>query len=435
MINLKEFINNNDEVHTYAFQQAIDLGSSRGGETVFVPFGEYVLGTVVLKDNTNIMFEDGVKIRSIDNLDDFAKDEELNYPLYQDLTHSKYTKAMFFANKVENVKISGNASIDMLSLWDKENKRAKDGYYRGAKVFALRKVTNLKIYDLTIKNATDASILMGACKNVFISKVHIDSHIDGISPDGCENVFISDCIINTGDDALVLKSSYFDNCLHDCANINVNNCVMSSRANAIKLGTETNGDFKYINISNCVVYNTQHSGIAIQSVDGANIYGVNVTNVTMKNVANPIFIYLADRLRGPKGSKMGSISNVNISNIYADVHDQKFECNDSWCPNDETVIGCGLMRGYGINRSYTSVIMSTSRENKIKNVTLSNVNLTVLGGGKNDKLVLPNSKGYPECSHFALPAYGLYAKNTENLTLNNVNYRALTPDERLAEIV
>ncbi len=434
MINVKDFIKENEKLHTNAFQQAIDLGSKNGGETVYVPFGTYTLATVILRDNTNLKFEDGVKIYSAPSLEDFASDEEKEYPLYQDLSHSKYTKAMFYADCVNNIKISGNAAVDMLSIWDTENKRAADGYYRGAKVFALRKVCGLEISDVRIYNATDVAILMGACKNALITRVFINSHIDGISPDGCENVIISDCNVKTGDDALVLKTSYFDNCVHHCKNINITNCILSCRANAIKLGTESIGDYKYINVSNCVIYDTNHSGIAIESVDGANISAVNISNITMNNVRNPLFIYLGERMRAPTGTKMGSISDINVFNLYADVHDQKYDCIDSWYAGDVSVIGHNLTSGYAINSSYPSMIISTSAENKIENVNLTNVTLKVLGGETKVEESLPNKSYYPECKYFKLPAYGLYTKNVKNLNMTNVECKTASPDVRQAVI-
>ena len=431
MINLRDFIDKTAKLDTDAFQKAIDLGSERGGESIYVPFGTYTLSTVVLKDNTNIVFEDGVKINSAPNLSDFNADEEIPYKLYQDLSHSKYTCAMFYANNVKNVSIKGQATINMLSIWDPEDKRSAfgDGYHRGAKVFSLRKVEGLRIYDVKILNATDISILMGGCKDVIISKIFVNSHIDGISPDGCEDVVISDCIIKTGDDALVIKASYFDNCKRDCQRITISNCVISSRANAIKFGTESVGDFKYINITNCVILNTQHSGIAIESADGANIFGINISNISMCNVANPLFIYLSERLRGPEGTKMGTISDINISNVFADVNEERFKSIDSWFPF--------IKEGsdYGTNCSYTSIIMSTNAENKVKNVNLHNVSVRVLGGQKITESYFPTPQDYPESSKFVLPCYGLYSANTEGLKLENVSFKAEKPDERPAMVL
>ncbi len=432
MINLKDFLVKDSKYDTSAFQQAIDLGSKRGGETVFVPFGTYTLSSVILKDNTNIVFEDGVMIHSAEKISDFNADEPLDEVRYQDLSHSSYTCAMFYADNVKNVSIRGLATIDMHSLWDDDNKRAKDGYYRGVKVFALRKVEGLRLYDLKIMHATDIGVLMGACKDVIISRLFINSHIDGISPDGCQDVVISDCIIKTGDDALVLKTSYFDRQKHNCERITIANCILSSLANAIKLGTESYGDFKYINVTNCVVVNTWHSGIAIESVDGANIQAVNISNITMQNVANPLFIYLGERLRAPKGTKIGSISDVNISNVYADVHGDKYPIINSWCPTS----GEPFDLHYFTNPSHTSVIMSCDKDNPLKNISLTNVKFKVLGGGKKDiEVKFPTKNEYPESTKFSLPCYGLYVENVDGIKLDNVKIEPISPDEREEIIV
>ena len=427
MINVRDFIDSNERLDTLAFQKAIDLGSSRGGECVYVPFGEYKLSTVVLKDNTNLVFEDGVKIISADKFSDFLPDEPVTFKRYQDHSHSSYTCAMFYADGISNVSIKGGATIDMCAMWNPENDRSPngDGYHRGVKTIALKHVNNLRIEGLTIIRATDISVLLGACKDVFISKMYIHSHVDGISPDGCEDVVISDCIIKTGDDALVFKTSLFDNEVHACERITVNNCIVSSRANAIKFGTESVGDFKYFNISNCVVLNTEHSGIAIESADGANIYGINVSNITMCNVANPIFIYTCERLRAPEGTTQGEIRDINISNIYADVHDKPFQSIDSWFPDIKE--GSDI----GVNKSYPCMVYSTSAEKKIKNVSLNNINIKVLGGGKlTDEVRYAAPTRYPECSNFRLPCYGMYIKNAENLKINGLNFETVYPDER-----
>ncbi len=185
MINLNDYINKTAELDTQAFQRAIDIGSERGGETVFVPFGTYRLSTVILRDNTNLVFEDGVKIFSAEKISDFNPDEKTGYKLYQDLSHSKYSCSMFYARDIKNVSVRGQATIDMKSLWDDTDGRSEfgDGYYRGAKVFALRNVVGLRLSDFKIYNATDIAVLMGGYSDVIISKLYINSHIDGISPD------------------------------------------------------------------------------------------------------------------------------------------------------------------------------------------------------------------------------------------------------------
>ncbi|HHT36025.1 MAG TPA: glycoside hydrolase family 28 protein, partial [Firmicutes bacterium] len=87
---------------------------------------------------------------------------------------------------------------------------------------------------------------------------------DGIDPDGCRNVTISDCKITTGDDSIVIKSTEGD--LSE--NITVTNCILSSRHAALKLGTEAIGDVKNITFSNCVI--RSNVGLALYMKDGSN---------------------------------------------------------------------------------------------------------------------------------------------------------------------
>ena len=79
--------------------------------------------------------------------------------------------------------------------------------------------------------------------------------------------------------------------------------------------------------------------------------------------------------------------------------------------------------------------MNATEKGYVKNISLTNVNLQVLGGGKMCQAKLLPSDGYPECSNFKLPCYGMFVKNVQDLKLNNVNYQTKKPDERPAEII
>jgi polygalacturonase len=151
---------------------------------------------------------------------------------------------------------------------------------------------------------------------------------DGIDIDCCKNVRIANCNINSEDDAIVLKST--SNKI--CENITVTGCILSSHCNAIKCGTESSGGFRNITVSNCVVYDTYLSGIALEIVDGGIMDLVNINNITMHRVNNPLFIKLGNRARPfskniePPG--IGSMKNIQISNIQADEVGEYIEVPD-----------------------------------------------------------------------------------------------------------
>ncbi len=423
MISLKDFIKGDEVLFTKTFQEAVDFASKKK-ETLFVPSGEYLLGTVELRNDTAILFEDGVKLLGSKNLEDFFADEFLTEPRYQDVSHSSYTKALFYASGVQNISLKGKAVIDMQSVWEHENKRGS--YHRGAKVISIKNCENITVTDIQILNATDIAMLFGRCKNVFVRGVYLRVHIDGISPDGSENVIISDCNLLCGDDAIVFKTSLYDGEVHPCKHVTVSNSIISSRCNAIKFGTETTGDMKYINISNCTIYNTRSTGISIESIDGANLEGINISNITMENVTCPIFMVLGRRMRAPEGTPVGSIKNIILSNIFADNNDKLYKSIDFWYPF--------IKEGseYQTNKCVTSNIVNMT-ENVFENVTLSNIHLKVLGGKKVEESSFTlNPTGYADGAMFGevLPSYGLYVKGIKNFVMQNVTIETVLPDER-----
>ena len=176
---------------------------------------------------------------------------------------------------------------------------------------------------ITISRSPNYAISMLDCEYVQIDGVKIqDSLADGIDPDNCRNVVISNCIVESADDAICPKSSPALGKLSFCANITVSNCLLATNCNCFKIGTETSGDFRNITVTNCTMYPLGYgrppsSGIAIESVDGSNIDGITISNISMQGIDCPIFIRLGNRGRAQEIPTPGSISNISISNVVA----------------------------------------------------------------------------------------------------------------------
>ena len=300
---------------TKEVQKLIDECNLTGGGDVIFPKGEYVLSTVFLKSNVNIVLEEGALLLGSLNFDDYCFDEPVDYPLYQDASHSFFHCSMFVGENVENIAITGKGKIDMRSVWDDDNKR--DMHHRGPKSIALKYCNNVFIRDIGVYNTTDLAIYFAGCENVEIDGVKMRVYIDGISPDNSKNVIIRNCDVESGDDGIVFKSSYTLNKMDVCKNILVENCKVKSRCSALKFGTETNGGFEDICIKNVKVRETRLAGIAIESVDGAVLNNIYIGDIDMVNVASPLFIFLGERMRAPEGTPIGEINNVTIENVKA----------------------------------------------------------------------------------------------------------------------
>lgn len=413
---------------TGAIQKAADSCRENGG-IVYIPFGIYVSGTIHLSSNTHFVFEPGAKILGSSNVDDFDSRESPDYPLYQDASHSYFHRSLFCAENCRNITFSGLGTIDMQDVWE-EIPVPGEGEWnerRANKIFAFKNCRDISITDLTLLNSTDLAVYLAGCENVKISKLTLDVGIDGISPDCCKNVTISDCIIRSGDDGIVLKSSYTLGKKQLCENIVITNCTVTSRCSAIKLGTESNGGFKSIVISNCVVYDTFYGALSFEITDGGDIDGIIASNITMRNVGYPLFIILSDRRRGPSDTThLGTLKNIIVENITASGPYTK------WMAPRLT----SLFDGETEAEAQVMPCTITGQPNRsIENITLSNIYITVPGGVTADdrNVVLPEiTNKYPENYMFGerFPAYGMYFRHVKNLNLKNINIDTLEPDQR-----
>ncbi len=412
---------------TQAFQAAVDACGETGG-VVYVPFGSYMLATVRLRSHVHFVLEPGAKLYGSLDPDDFDAREDIPYKLYQDGSHSYFHRSMFWAENCEDISFSGNASIDMREVWEKELVPGEGSWTgkRAVKIFAFKECRDLVFDGLTLLHATDVALYIAGCENVKVTRLTIDTNIDGISPDCCKNVVISDCVIRSGDDSIVLKSSYALNRKQVCENITVTNCTVTSRCNAIKLGTESNGGFRNIVITGCAIYDTYYAGISVETTDGGDVDGVIVSNIAMRNVGCPLFVILSDRARGPEPCPIGSMKNVLIDNITAVGPYTAFVAPQlsHLAVKDDVVMP-----------EISACTVTGQTYKRIENITLSNILLTVPGGGTEEdrRAVLPElPRAYPQSDCFGdkYPVSGIYFRHIDELTLRNVRVRTLAPDAR-----
>ena len=173
----------------------------------------------------------------------------------------------------------------------------------------------------------------------------------------------------------------------------------------IKLGTETNGGFKNITISNCVFESCR--GFALESVDGAVVEDITFTGIAMRNVSAPFFLRLGARLRGPKPQTVvGTMKRIIISNVVSS------------------------------NATQLPSIIDGVTGHPIEDLKISDVYLHQIGGAGADMASIQpqeNADKYPEPTMFGdLPATGIYARHVRNLELSNVEVATESADARPA---
>jgi polygalacturonase len=266
--------------------------------------------------------------------------------------------------------------------------------------------------------------------NLTIDNLKIDTDRDGIDIDCCQNVRVSNCTVNSPwDDGVCPKSSYALGYARPTRNLTITNCWVTGyyelgsvldgtfkkfapdfrvpRTGRIKCGTESNGGFINVTISNCVFEGCQ--GYALESVDGALLEDFTITNTTMRDlVSGPIFMRLGARLRGPQESaKVGTLKRVLTSNL---------DC-------------------YGAPQRVSSILSGVPGY-AIEDVKLSNIYIETVGGGtaEDAKMQPPEFENkYPEPGMFgAMPASGFFLRHVRNVEMSHVEIANRAPDARPA---
>ena len=432
---------------TQAVQKAVDFCHAQGGGVVEFGAGKYVLSTIFLKSNVHIHLADGAELLGSLNFYDYAQQEKIDYPIYQDASHTYFDLSMFVGRNCENISITGNGKIDMRSIWDEDGVRGPEIKHRGAKCIALKECKDIEISGLEIVNVTDLAVYFAGCENVDVHGLKLRVYIDGISPDNSKNVKIYDCDVETGDDGIVFKSSYTLNRLDICKDIKVWNCRIKSRCTAIKFGTETNGGFENIHIENIKIRETRITGIGIESVDGAIVDNITIKDVDMVNVNAPLFVHIGKRMRGPQGREIGKIRNICLENITAQGPYEPYEIvawnyfsfkdNDTfqypWLFGkaesfDDTQSGNTAESDWQMTSNICGL-----KQSHLENITLKNVYLKLDGGVKEYNHNVPeDAQDYPEVYVYGriLPAKGIYFRHIDGLTLENVRVETYRDDVR-----
>ena len=296
---------------TQAIQAAIDKCTAAGGGTVYLPPGRFLSGTIYLKSGVTLHLDSGCTLLGSTSLKDYPP----TVPAFRSYTDNYTDKSLIYGEKLERIAITGRGVIDG------QGAAFKGPYKVRPYMIRLIECRDVAVEGVTIKNSPMWVQHYLACDDVRISGITVKSHVnannDGIDIDSCRRVTITGCNIDSGDDAIVLKSTS----ARPCQDVVVSGCVLRSTCNALKMGTESNGGFQNIVLTGCTIYDTRLAGVALEIVDGGTMDRVVVSDITMTGVGAPIFLRLGNRARpfkdGMDKPGIGSMKNITISNIEA----------------------------------------------------------------------------------------------------------------------
>ncbi len=413
-----------------AINTAIESAFANGGGKIIVPAGIYLCGSIHLKSNIELHLLPGAVIKAAPaSMKAYDESESFGgFPEYQDGGHTYFHNSLIWAEGQDNISITGRGMIDGEGLTKKDTENAGNvqggSIGTGDKAIALKLCTNVLIRDITIFRGGHFAIIITGCEKGTIDNVTIDTNRDGIDIDCCKYLTVTNTKVNTpNDDGIVLKSSYALKKPVPCENILINNCIVTGYklgtfldgtyipekvnwvCGRIKLGTESNGGYRNIAISNCTMMYS--SGLAFEEVDQGRMENIAVSNITMNHVHHyPIYITTGCRNRGPKEVTSPSYGgDIMISNVIADDAD-----------------------------SLAGIIVTGMKEEPLRNIRLHNIQIRYRGGGTSDlskKEYREQGTNYPEPRWAGpTPAYGLYARHVDGLTVRGLYLETIRPDYR-----
>lgn len=302
----------------------------------------------------------------------------------------------------------------------------------GNKTIALKNSHNVLLRDCSILSGGHFGVLATGVDNLTIDNLKIDTNRDGMDIDCCRNVRISNCSVNSPwDDAICLKSSLALGDVRTTENVTIANCYVSGcyepgsmldgtyrkfapdaelpRQGGIKCGTESNGGFRNISISNCVFEGCR--GLSLTSVDGALAEDMSISNITMRDIQMaPLFLRLGSRMRGPAGVAVGELRRILIHNLVCSNAASRFPSIVSGIPG-----------------------------HAMRDLQISNVFVQQQGGaGPEQTQIHPPEfeRKRPDPDMFGpLPAGGFFLRHMANLDMSHIEIEAIKADSRPAFVL
>ncbi|TCL58612.1 glycosyl hydrolase family 28 [Hydrogenispora ethanolica] len=402
-----------------AIQNAIDLCHENGGGQVVIPAGIYLSGSIRLRSHIDLHLKQGAVLRcSLKREDIHAFD---NGALKAARPDGWNDGCFIGAWHEENITISGAGTIDGQGREIMYDDDADGGFHEAPlmikgfrpRLMLLEDIQNLTVKEVTLLDAAFWTLHLAGCRRVRIHNLQIlnntrGANNDGIDPDCCQDVLISNCIVKTGDDAIVIKSTRpMAEQYGNCENIIITGCILKSQDSALKIGTETHGTIRNVVFSDCIIEDCSRA-VGIWVRDGGTVEDIQVHHLTgaVRRYADapqrefaprwwgkgePLFISATHRTREKRFP--GVIRNIQFDHIHLKSESGVFIAAEADCP--------------------------------IENVSVSELDLTLAKQGSQPGGLFDEQPSVKNVYPHAIPA--VYARYVNGLRLKECRVRKVKP--------
>ena len=427
---------------TAAIQAAIDACHLAGGGTVHLPAGgRYLVGTIYLRSHVHLHLEANALLLGSTDIADYASDTG-RCPYYPE----PMDKCLIYAKGARNIALTGQGTIDGQFRGELFRQLpgtvGRDAIQRPM-LLRIEDCENVQMSGLTLTGSAAWCTHWARSRDIRLHGLSIfNDQQDGFNIESCEDVTISDCNLRCGDDGIALTTNPVGRALR---NLTVTNCLISSRWAAIRLGPLSKGDFANITVSNCVFRHCYGGGIKMSMWEGAEIRDCLFANIVMDDVTAPIALHLSDWEEigtldaEPRVMPVGRMRNLRFQGIRAIARTGP---DRPWYPEERlrALQASGLP--LDARADWAPLLFLHGHPSQdIENVTLSDVHITVPGGGSAEEAARRDMPDMDRTGtqgvwkeHSAvwgvMPACGLVARHVRGLTLDQVEIDLASPDAR-----
>lgn len=350
-------VGDGETMDTKAIQAAVDACAAAGGGSVLLPAGgRFLAGSFALRSHVELHVESGAVLLSSTASEDHTAEAfppACAVPGTADRSRPGVSPAWIYCDGGEGIAVTGGGVIDGQGVAFMDPASPNLPYiYRGSRrrpmMFRLSDVRGLTFRDITLRDSANWAMNLSGCQDVLISGIRILNDLrvpncDGIDPDHCRNVRISDCYVQAGDDCIVIKNRAEHAAAGPSENIVISNCVLCSTSSAVKIGTESCDDFRNIVVSGCVVHGSNR-GLSIQLRDAGNVENVLFADCVVQTRlfhpawwgrGEPIYVTAIPRAAG---LKVGRVRNVTFRNILCRGESGVFIAGSEGAPIEDLVL-------------------------------------------------------------------------------------------------
>ncbi len=326
-------------INTKSIQAAVDACAKAGGGRVVVPGGTFISGPIFLKNNIEFHLEAGAVLKGDPDPRAYGPVDMHVHGFHINANQASLITAV----QARNIAVTGRGMLDGNGKiwWDEID--AGRGGPRPVLVYFLD-CDRVLLEGVQLHNSASWTVMPLLCRDVEIRGIGILNpwkpyhNCDGIDVHSCRNVRISDCILDTGDDGICLKSlpdwwianSGVDSCSTEvdynlprvpCENVTIENCTVLRAHSGVAIWAEVIGGMRNVTVTNCVFEGTR-TGIQFQRYPypGGTVRDVTISNIVMRRVE--IAIQLSNKLEGwqtmhdgPDLETTPVFHNIRISNV------------------------------------------------------------------------------------------------------------------------